>query len=64
MGIFDFKKPKAEKILKKERYCCVCKRKLGKYIDTKDVEDGTDDVYDICQECYPKMAEQLKKGEN
>lgn len=59
MGIFNLKKAKAEKILSKTRYCYVCHRKLGKYIETKEIQDGTDDIYDICPDCYPKMAVEL-----
>ena len=59
MGIFNPKRPKAEKILSKERYCYVCHRKLGKYLETKEVDDGTDEIYDICSDCYPKMAVEL-----
>lgn len=59
MGIFNLKRPKVEKLLNKDHYCYMCHRKLGKYIETKEVQDGTDEIYDICSDCYPKMAVEL-----
>ena len=66
MGIFNLKRPKAEKILseKKEKdiYCHFCGKKLGKFIGYgEEVEDGTDDVYDVCPDCGKHFEELLRK---
>ena len=76
MSIFNLKKPKKRRITikkyheklsrcKKDICCCECGIKLGEYLETKEVNEGTDDIYDVCPNCYDivvnKMVEKAKK---
>jgi DNA-directed RNA polymerase subunit RPC12/RpoP len=47
----------------KAMVCCSCGRKLGEYVKTAEVEDGTDDIYNVCPDCYDKTINKvLEKG--
>lgn len=65
MGLFGVKRPKMKNTVKKDIYCHFCGKKLGKVIGYgEEVDDGTDDIYDVCTECAPHFEELLlKKGE-
>lgn len=65
MGLFGRKKKvTANDILAKQHdvYCHVCGIKLDPVVvNEEEVEDGTDDVYDLCPKCYLKFVEMLEK---
>ena len=58
MSIFNVKKKKVVSVVK----CCNCGKKLGTYVKTAEVEDGTDDIYNVCPECYQAVIEKVKEN--
>lgn len=64
MGLFR-KKTKAQEILEKnDIHCAICGRKLVPTHDMEeDVDDGTDDIYNFCPDCWPKAEEWVLRKE-
>ena len=65
MGLFR-KKTKAREILEKNDIrCAICGRKLVPNHDIEEeVDDGTDDIYNFCPECWPKAEEWVLRKES
>lgn len=59
MSIFNIKKKKIVSVIK----CCNCGRKLGEYVKTAEIEDGTDDIYNVCPDCYKIMIDKISGKE-
>lgn len=65
MGLFKKKKTKAQEILENHDIrCAICGRKLEPVHDLEEeVDDGKDDVYNFCPDCWPKAAEWVLRKE-
>ena len=47
---------------RKQCKCCICGIALEtEYSLEEDYDDGTDDIYDLCPNCYPKFDDWMKK---